>query len=398
MPASWVAATGAPSDAILRISARSADKEHLGGPDKLPDCGRVVGPDRTACVRPGHDPFELTHYPRAHRYDAGVKFGVLQFFSWPERRIPIAQVYQRALSRIEIMDRTGYDAVWLAEHHFNSFSVCPSVHLMGTHVAARTTRLRIGTAVTLAAFYHPLRIAEEIALLDVLSGGRVNFGAGRGFDATEFRAFGVTPEESADRFREAVEIVLEAWSADRLNYHGRFHQFEDVEVLPKPAQAPHPPVWVAASSEPAVEWAAQRGLTIMMDPHSPHVEIARKRELYRTRLEAAGHRIDGREIPMARLVAVAETERKAEEIARSGAGWIVGSYMGKSGASFDPRGAQKDPVERYLDGIAVYGTPEKLVDELQRLREEMFLDYLLAAPLSHESFVLFTERVLPKLL
>ena len=328
-----------------------------------------------------------------------MKFGVLQFFSWPERRIPIAQVYQRALSRIEIMDKTGYDAVWLAEHHFNSFSVCPSVHVMGTHVAARTQRLRIGTAVTLAAFYHPLRIAEEIALLDVLSGGRVNWGAGRGFDATEFRAFGVTPQESADRFREAVEIVLAAWSGDRLNYSGRYFSFENIEVLPKPIQAPHPPVWVAASSEPAVEWAAQRGLTIMMDPHSPHVEIARKRELYRTQLEAAGHQMSGREIPMARLVAVAETPAKAEEVARSGAGWIVGSYIGKSGGSFlDPRGAQKDPVERYLDGIVVYGTPEKVVDDLQRLGEEMFLDYLLAAPLSHESFVLFTEKVLPKLI
>jgi len=327
-----------------------------------------------------------------------VKFGVLQFFSWPERRIPIAQVYRRALSRIEIMDQTGYDAVWLAEHHFNSFSVCPSVHLMGTHVAARTQRLRIGTAVTLAAFYHPLRIAEEIALLDVLSGGRVNFGAGRGFDATEFRAFGVSPPESAERFREAVEIVLAAWSSERLDYSGRYFSFEDIEVLPKPAQAPHPPVWVAASSEPAVEWAAQRGFTIMMDPHSPHVEIARKRELYRTQLEAAGHRMAGREIPMARLVAVAETEAKAEAAARSGAGWIVGSYMGNNNARLDPRGAERDPVDRYLDGIVVYGTPEKVVDELQRLGESMFLDYLLAAPLSHESFVLFTEKVLPKLL
>ena len=149
-----------------------------------------------------------------------------------------------------------------------------------------------------------------------------------------------------------------------------------------------------------MEWAAQRGLTIMMDPHSPHSEIARKRELYRTQLEAAGHRMDGREIPMARLVAVAESEAKAEEVARSGAGWIVGSYMGKSGGTFfDPKGSpQKDPVERYLDGIVVYGTPEKVVDELQRLGEEMFLDYLLAAPLSHESFLLFTEKVLPKLL
>jgi len=118
-----------------------------------------------------------------------MKVGVLQFFSWPERRVAIETVYERALQRIEIMDRTGYDAVWLAEHHFHSFSVCPSVHMMGVQVAARTRRLRIGTAVSLAAFYHPLRLAEEVALLDVLSGGRVNWGAGRGFDRTEFGAF-----------------------------------------------------------------------------------------------------------------------------------------------------------------------------------------------------------------
>ena len=327
-----------------------------------------------------------------------MKFGVLQFFSWPERRIALAEVYERALQRIEIMDRSGYDAVWLAEHHFNSFSVCPSVHLMGTHVAARTQRLRIGTAVTLAAFYHPLRIAEEVALLDVLSGGRVNWGAGRGFDPTEFRIFGVAPDESAARFREAVDVVLAAWRDARLSHDGRFFRFDDVEVLPRPLQQPHPPVWVAASSEPALDWAAERGFTIMMDPHSPHAEIARKRELYREKLEASGHSIAGREIPMARLVAVAETEAQAEAVARSGAGWIVGSYMGKSGAFFDPKGgAAKDPIERYLDGIVVYGTPEKVVDELQRLGEEMFLDYLLAAPLSHESFLLLTARVLPKL-
>ena len=135
-----------------------------------------------------------------------------------------------------------------------------------------------------------------------------------------------------------------------------------------------------------------------MDPHSPHAEIARKRELYRAQLEGAGHRMAGREIPMARLVAVAETPAKAEETARSGAGWIVGSNIGKSGGPFlDPKAAQKDPVERYLDGVVVYGTPEKVVDDLQRLGEEMCLDYLLAAPLSHESFLMFTEKVLPKL-
>ena len=197
-----------------------------------------------------------------------MKVGVLQFFSWPERRVDLATVYERAFERIDVMDRTGYDAVWLAEHHFTGYSVCPSVHLMAMHVANRTRNLRIGTAVSLAAFYHPLRLAEEVALLDVLSGGRVNWGAGRGFDRNEFTNFGVAPDESYPRFREHLEIVLEAWKQEKLTYHGQYFDFEDVEVLPRPQQKPHPPMWMAASSPPAIEWAAERGYSIMMDPHS----------------------------------------------------------------------------------------------------------------------------------
>src|SRR5580693_10264537 len=155
-----------------------------------------------------------------------MKLGVLQFFSWPERRVELASVYARALQRIEVMDRTGYDAVWLAEHHFSSFSVCPSVHMVGVLAAARTTRLRIGTGVSLAPFYHPLRLAEEVALLDVLSGGRVNWGAGRGFSRGEFAAFGIPMEESATRFRETVDIVLRAWGEDRFSHAGEYFQFD----------------------------------------------------------------------------------------------------------------------------------------------------------------------------
>ncbi len=329
-----------------------------------------------------------------------MKFGVLQFFSW-SRRVPLETVYARALERIAIMDETGYDAVWLAEHHFNTYSVCPSPHIMATHVAAKTKNLRIGTAVSLAAFYHPLRLAEEIALLDVLSGGRVNWGAGRGFDPTEFRAFGVQPEESADRFLEAVEIVIKAWGEERLTHEGRYWSFDDLDVLPKPMQKPHPPVWVAATSPESIERAAARGHTILMDPHASHAEIGRKRQMYRQALGRHGHSEDGREVPVARLLAIAPTEAEAQEVARQGAAWTVGSYAKpkgdtpRAGIDYTPG---EDPVERYVRDVVVYGTPERVVDEILRLREEASIDYLLCAPLSHESFVLFTEKVMPRLM
>ncbi len=335
-----------------------------------------------------------------------MKFGVLQFFSWPERRVSLETVYDRALNRIEIMDRTGYDTVWLAEHHFSSYSICPSVHLMGMHVAGRTQNLRIGTAVSLAAFYHPLRLAEEVAMLDVLTGGRVNWGAGRGFDPVEFKTFGVPLDKSKERFRESVDIVLAAWQNDRLTWESENWRFEDVEVLPKPAQKPHPPVWVAAGSPDAVQWAAERGYTIMLGPHGHFELIATHRENYRKILMANGHTFEGREIPMTRLIAVADSDGEAEEIVRRGAAWMVDAYKNESKGMANPTATveaggqvrELDPVERYLEGVAVWGTPDRVIDQLHRLQEEIHLDYLMCAPLSHSSFMMFTEKVMPHFL
>ncbi|MBT6973963.1 MAG: LLM class flavin-dependent oxidoreductase [Rhodospirillaceae bacterium] len=342
-----------------------------------------------------------------------MKFGVLQFFSWPGRRVPLATVYERAFQRMEIMDKTGYDAVWLAEHHFSTYSVCPSVHLMGTHIAARTENLRIGTAVSLDSFYHPLRLAEEVALLDNISGGRVNWGAGRGFDATEHKIFGVEPKESYPRFREAVDIVLKAWGDDKLNHQGEFWQFEDVEVLPKPLQDPIP-VWLAATSLEALEWTAQRGHSIMMDPHATHPEIAKKRTFYKEALEGAGYSMAGRDIPMARTLAMGATQKEAEDVGRAGAEFMFGSYLRKKeNIRSTAAGAQKtvqvealdqslrdndDPVARYINEIAICGTPEKVIADIEEMQETLPLEYLMIAPLSHASFVMFTEKVLPHFL
>jgi alkanesulfonate monooxygenase SsuD/methylene tetrahydromethanopterin reductase-like flavin-dependent oxidoreductase (luciferase family) len=322
-----------------------------------------------------------------------MKFGTLQFFSWPERRVALPTVYQRALQRIEIMDRTGYDAVWLTEHHFSDYSVCPSIPVMGTYTAARTKNLRIGTGVTLAAFYHPLRLAEELALLDILSGGRVNWGAGRGFDPREFKTFNIPMQESYARFREVVDIVVRAWTNERLTYKSEFFSFEDIEVLPKPLQQPHPPIWMAASSREAMAWAASAGYSILMDPHSTHTELGEKREFYRQQLEDHGYSIAGREIPTARLLAIAPSDAEAAEVARQGAQWMIKTYVNLS-----MFGVISDPVQRYLDEVIIHGTPERVLDEIARLREEIHLDYMIGAPLSHETFLSFTEKVLPKLL
>jgi alkanesulfonate monooxygenase SsuD/methylene tetrahydromethanopterin reductase-like flavin-dependent oxidoreductase (luciferase family) len=322
-----------------------------------------------------------------------VKFGILQFFSWPERRQALETVYARALQRIEIMDRNGYDAVWLTEHHFSDYSVCPSIPVMGAYAAARTKNIRIGAGVTLAAFYHPLRLAEEIALLDILSGGRVNWGAGRGFDAREFRTFAVPMEESQIRFHEAVDIVMQAWTSDRLTYHGKFFSFDDVEVLPKPLQKPHPPVWMAAGSPEALQWAASVGHSVLLGPHANHQETGQQWEFYRDQLRAHGFSIEGREIPISRLLAIASSDAEAARVAGEGAKWLLKTYV-------DPKrfADGRDPIQRYVDSVVIHGTAERVADEIARLREEIHLEYLIGAPLSHETFLSFTDKVLPRLL
>jgi alkanesulfonate monooxygenase SsuD/methylene tetrahydromethanopterin reductase-like flavin-dependent oxidoreductase (luciferase family) len=329
-----------------------------------------------------------------------MKVGVLQFFSW-SRRVPLATVYERAFQRIAIMDQTGYDCVWLAEHHFSTYSVCPSINVMGTHVAARTRNLRIGMAVSLAAFYNPLRLAEEIAMIDVLSGGRVNWGAGRGFDRTEFEAFAVPVEESSDRFRECVEIVLAAWRSERVSYAGKYWRYDGIEVLPKPQQTPHPPVWLAATSMDSIARAAEKGFDILQDPHATHTDIGKKRAHYYDTLRAHGFATEGRVIPTARLLAVGATDAEADEVARAGASWTVASYANPSKRAGPPPAHWVpgiDPVERYMNEVVIRGTPDRVLDKIAELRDTIGLDYLMCAPLSHQSFMLFTDKVLPKLL
>jgi alkanesulfonate monooxygenase SsuD/methylene tetrahydromethanopterin reductase-like flavin-dependent oxidoreductase (luciferase family) len=309
------------------------------------------------------------------------------------------------------MDQTGYDAVWLAEHHFTSFSVCPAVHMMATQVAARTQRLRIGTGISLVPFYHPLRLAEEVAMLDVLSGGRVNWGAGRGYQHTEYTAFNVPPRESYQIFREYLQVVRQAWTMPRLTYQGKYFQCHDVEVLPKPIQQPHPPIWLAASSAESITWAGSQGYSILLDPVGSHQQMKLKRALYKEQLESHGFSIASRDIPIARLICVDDTFEQAQRTARQGLEWYVRAHKAP-GLQYVDTGSELNrrrtdifttpftlsveaEIAWFLNEATIYGTPEACVEHICRLRDDIPLDYLLCAPLSHKSFMLFTEKVMP---
>jgi alkanesulfonate monooxygenase SsuD/methylene tetrahydromethanopterin reductase-like flavin-dependent oxidoreductase (luciferase family) len=332
-----------------------------------------------------------------------MKVGLLQFFSWTGR-VPVATVYERAMDRVAMMEDSEFDCIWLAEHHFTTYSVCPSVTLMGTHIAGRTRRLRIGTAVTLNAYYHPLRLAEELSMLDIFSRGRLNWGSGRGFDPTEFRLFGVTPEDVYDRFRETADIVQKAWRSERFSHHGKYYDYEDVLVLPRPFQEPHPPVYLAATSPDSIRKAAAGGYTIMLDPHSSNGEIHYKRQLYQQLMEQHGYEVGERDLPIVRYVALAETHAEAVEIARFSSTWTVGAYANpnKSGRPRQQlpgyeRDPDEDPVERYLKDVAIVGTASEVVDRFKELETEIPMNYLMLAPMSQDTFVRFTRDVLPKL-
>ena len=165
-------------------------------------------------------------------------------------------------------EELGLDSVWLAEHHFHSFGgFLSSPPVIGAAIAQRTAKIRIGTAVTLLPYHNPLRIAEDYATLDCLSGGRLEFGIGHGFIKYESLTFGTPLEELRYRFKESLEIILKAWSEPKFSHNGRSWQYDNVEVLPRPVQKPYPAIWMGATSTAeSFEFAGRTGFHLMLIP------------------------------------------------------------------------------------------------------------------------------------
>ena len=219
-----------------------------------------------------------------------MKFGLHFQLPCSPDQSPV-QRYRDTLDQAAHAETLGFDSVWPVEQHFNpDLSIMPAPLLMLAALAERTRTLRLGIAIILLPLSHPLRVAEEIATLDVISNGRVEFGIGRGAVPNHFRAFGVPIAENRDRFVEGLEVIRQAWTSDRVSFHGRFFDIERVAVVPKPVQQPHPPIGVAVNSEETLAMTGRMGLPIYVASQvNPFHRIKRFLPIYHDARQAAGH-------------------------------------------------------------------------------------------------------------
>jgi alkanesulfonate monooxygenase SsuD/methylene tetrahydromethanopterin reductase-like flavin-dependent oxidoreductase (luciferase family) len=193
-----------------------------------------------------------------------LRFGVAyDFRNPPDGGMSNPEMYARVLAQAELVDRLGYDSIWITEHHFVDDGYVPSFVAVAGAIAARTLRVRISSDVLLLPFAHPLRLAEDLAVLDNLSGGRMELGVGMGYAPHEFRAFGIPRAERVSRMEEGLEVLKLAWAGEPFDFRGRHWSFEGARVRPLPVQRGGPPLWVAAMSRAGALRAARHGANLL---------------------------------------------------------------------------------------------------------------------------------------
>ncbi len=205
-----------------------------------------------------------------------MKFGVFSVVDHYPDALPrtTAAFYAELLEQAEAAEDLGFESFWVAEHHFHEYGGIPRPPIWMAAAAQRTRRIRLGAAVVVLPFDHPLRVAEDYAMVDVMSGGRLVLGVGSGYLAHEFHGFGIDPAEKRERFDEALEIVRRAWQGERFSYEGRFHRISDVKLNVVPLQRPHPPFWIAVLRNEAAAFVGRRRLPVMMIPYATTEDLS----------------------------------------------------------------------------------------------------------------------------
>ena len=242
-----------------------------------------------------------------------MKFGLFTIVPWHES-VTQEQALRDAMEQIELADQLGLDEVWLGEHRFSRHGLLSGIFTFLGQVAARTKHVRIGTAVIVLPLHNPILVAEETAMLDVISGGRFNFGIGAGYQRQEFDGIGVNMEESRERFQEAVDVITRAWTEESLTFHGKYTNVDDLEVIPKPLQKPHPPLFQAVSTSPAsIEFAASRQIQVIAGgPTDILGQAPQVIQRWRDKMDEYGYPHAHLDPPMSKAIYVAPTMAEAE--------------------------------------------------------------------------------------
>jgi len=217
-----------------------------------------------------------------------MQFGTYYFLqATPDRSAE--EIIAEEVEQMVLSERLGFDAVWLTEHHYADYGISSAPSVLLATVAARTERVKLGMAIWVLPFHNPLRLAEETATLDILSRGRLVVGLGRGNRPQEFLGHGVNQDESRTRREEGVEVLLKAWTEERVTFQGRHWQFDEIPVYPKPFTKPHPPLAFAVTSPQSLEWAGTHGYPIMSSGlTTPRASLEQQRETYVAALRRAG--------------------------------------------------------------------------------------------------------------
>jgi alkanesulfonate monooxygenase SsuD/methylene tetrahydromethanopterin reductase-like flavin-dependent oxidoreductase (luciferase family) len=315
------------------------------------------------------------------------------------------EAFAEALSIADLAETSGIDGVWLAERHFAgprrptdpmgagipSIASVPLV--LAAAIAGRTTRLRIGTGVSVLPLCHPIRTAEEAATVDQVSRGRLDFGVGRSGFPRAYAGYGIPYEESRERFQESLEVILKAWTQERFSHTGKFFTFKDLGIVPRPYQKPHPPIWVAATTQDTFPLVGGMGFALVTGLRGFDVpQIKLQIAAYRTARREAGHPGDGSvylRIPVYVADTAAQARSEPEEstirsyrrLAENFAASVgeAGTTAGEERARRAEALSQVTYDELLRDRLA-YGTPDMVVERLRRLKDDLGLSGVVMEP------------------
>jgi alkanesulfonate monooxygenase SsuD/methylene tetrahydromethanopterin reductase-like flavin-dependent oxidoreductase (luciferase family) len=333
-----------------------------------------------------------------------MRFGIFDHLD--DSGQPLARHFEERLKLIEAYDRTGFYAYHLAEHHNTPLGYAPSPAVFLSAVAQRTKQLKFGPMVYLLPLYHPLRLIDEVCMLDQMSNGRFLYGVGRGISPVEVGFYGVDFSTGAEQFREIFEVTRIGFTKDELTFHGKFYDFDHVPIAMKPVQKPYPQLWYGIGRPESVPWAAANGANIILRRPIPAVREAV--EAYRSEWRKLGRAES--DLPLMgvnRHIVVAETDGEARDIARRAyPAWRhhMGLLWHRYNVPFPLEASLPPDFATVLErGDAVAGTPATVRDFIAHEIAETGVNYYVCdfafGTISHEdalrSTELFAREVMP---